>query len=296
MTDPAINDRLVAHYELDESSGGTAFDSAGGNDGDVQGPAQSAGEKTPNGESSYSFDGSDDAVVINNTGAGENQSNISVMALVNLDDTSSGRLINRDGKNVFQLLYDNGEYAARFSDDSRKNQRVYGGQIKTGTWQVVVATFNGSRTRLYVDGDQVASQSANSTSVTGSADQPMHLGANVNFDGTITSPYLDGSMGDARVYHKTLSGAEVQEITDNLLNPQAKKIGSVSINTENGTVKVPLYEPGNSGNNVHEVLRLKTGSGTGFIPLVNPSKATFPYLRVYTDTHGTLAFHDSTTV
>lgn len=72
------------------------------------------------------------------------------------------------------------------------------------------------------------------------------------------------------------------------------QIGTIKVQTQNnGTVSVPIFETGDSDSSVHEFLRVETASGTGFIPLVAPTEASFPYVRVQSQNSGIVAFHDS---
>lgn len=79
------------------------------------------------------------------------------------------------------------------------------------------------------------------------------------------------------------------------------QIGTVGIRTQShGIVDVPLYdaesvgmtEDGTVNDSVYSMLRVRTANGVGFIPLVDPSEASHPYLRVRTQNHGILAVHN----
>lgn len=54
-----------------------------------------------------------------------------------------------------------------------------------------------------------------------------------------------------------------------------------------------MFKVGDSGASIYESLRVRTSSGTGFVPLIDPADATYDELRVHTSSHGTLAVHDS---
>lgn len=71
------------------------------------------------------------------------------------------------------------------------------------------------------------------------------------------------------------------------------QIATAKIETQgSGTVTVPVFELGDSGSSVLEIFRLETGSGTGFIPLVDPANSNFPYLRVQSQNQGVVAVHN----
>jgi hypothetical protein len=61
------------------------------------------------------------------------------------------------------------------------------------------------------------------------------------------------------------------------------QIATVRIETKSGVTEVPVFEPGDSNPTVLEAWRIKTETGTGFIPLTDPAQAAFPFLRVQTE-------------
>lgn len=69
------------------------------------------------------------------------------------------------------------------------------------------------------------------------------------------------------------------------------QIGTVRLQTaNNGVVDVPVYALGDSGSSVYEYMRVETPSGIGFVPLVSPSDAAHPYVRVQSQS-GIVAVH-----
>lgn len=76
----------------------------------------------------------------------------------------------------------------------------------------------------------------------------------------------------------------------------ATQYGTIRLQTGAGTVSVPVFAAGSSGSSVYEFLRVGTPSGVGYIPLVDPADAAYPYLRIQTQNHGVLAVHDSSSV
>lgn len=71
------------------------------------------------------------------------------------------------------------------------------------------------------------------------------------------------------------------------------QIGTIRLQTQNnGTVDVPVFDVGDSGSSVYEFVRVQTAGGTGFIPVVDPADASFPYLRVQSQNQGVVAVHN----
>jgi hypothetical protein len=61
-------------------------------------------------------------------------------------------------------------------------------------------------------------------------------------------------------------------------------------------VSIPVFEAADAGSEVWDMLRVKTPSGTGFIPLAGTSDAAFPFVKVKTENQGVLAVHDSASI
>lgn len=75
------------------------------------------------------------------------------------------------------------------------------------------------------------------------------------------------------------------------------QIGTIRLQTQNnGTVSVPVFDTGDSGSSVYEFVRVQTAGGTGFIPLVDPADASFPYLRVQSQNQGVVAVHNESSL
>lgn len=76
------------------------------------------------------------------------------------------------------------------------------------------------------------------------------------------------------------------------------QIGTVEIDTQNnGTVQVPVFDTGDSGSDVYEMVRIQTGSGIGFIPVISDINASsYPYIRIQTENYGICALHNETSL
>ena len=74
------------------------------------------------------------------------------------------------------------------------------------------------------------------------------------------------------------------------------QIGTIKLETGSGPVEVPVFDTGDSGSDVYEFVRVQTSSGTGFIPVVEPADASFPYLRVQSQNQGIVAVHNEATL
>lgn len=71
------------------------------------------------------------------------------------------------------------------------------------------------------------------------------------------------------------------------------QIGTIQVQTQNsGVVDIPVFDTGDSGSSVYEFVRVQTATGVGFIPVVDPADASFPYLRVQSQNQGIVAVHN----
>lgn len=73
------------------------------------------------------------------------------------------------------------------------------------------------------------------------------------------------------------------------------QIGSISIKKESGVIRIPIYQLEDFSSDVVDSMRVETSTGTGAIPLVEPSSSEYPFLRVMTS-NGVYAVHDAATL
>lgn len=74
------------------------------------------------------------------------------------------------------------------------------------------------------------------------------------------------------------------------------QIGKIKLKLSGNIASIPVFETADAGGEVWDMLRVRTPSGTGFIPLAGTSNAAFPFFRVKTENHGVLAVHDSASI
>lgn len=65
------------------------------------------------------------------------------------------------------------------------------------------------------------------------------------------------------------------------------------VETSEGKVNLPVYEPSDIGEGVYDVVRVMTDGGAGVIPFSDPGDAAYEFLRVMTESNGVLAASDS---
>lgn len=213
----ATNQGLVLNYELDEGSGTVIFDSGTSGDFDatlvgnatwVSGLAGTALD--------FPGDGTADYAIVGTPGL-DLAANFTLEVMVNLDSLGGSQSfivygysdgawwgnwwIGLDGVN--QLLYgfyDDGDTGYRYTNsDNRGQLNVF------GHWYHVVVTYDGSETKLYVDGELINTHATGSVTPRGSTNYVM-LGRGTS---DTAQSYFNGQIEFARVYDRVLTAEEI---------------------------------------------------------------------------------------
>jgi hypothetical protein len=200
-----------ALYHFDENAGLNAFDSSPyNNKGTITGAAWATGKSV----TALSFDGIDDYVSVNDATSLQPQK-LSVEAWIkpnvnyNSGSPFSGFVIkNQNNSNAvgkgFYLGYISGTIVFWTADVAT----WYGAGLTTdlyaGSWYHLVATYNNSVYKLYVNGSQVASSSS-AHSITYDA-SPVWIGRSFNNAGNI---YFNGIIDETAIYSKALDQNEI---------------------------------------------------------------------------------------
>ncbi|MEO7922231.1 MAG: LamG domain-containing protein [Chitinophagaceae bacterium] len=132
----------------------------------------------------------------------------------------------RDGyPGYYVLRYSPGEYAKDCSDFDTVHQSFEGaayisGQnsqntfVQTGTWYILMFTFNKENARIYVDGEMISS--ASSKSKIGRNKEDLFLGKKDND----AFPYwFNGIMDEIRIYKRALGSKEILDLYNMLSKP-----------------------------------------------------------------------------
>ena len=198
---PVVSENgLVAHWKLDESSGSTAADSAGANDGAVYGnPTWTTGRVA----GALNLDGSGDYILGSSAGP-LTVGSVTVSAWVKVTGLTgvwNPVLTQHDAANdgcYFYIYEDEPAFTIRMGgvDAFASSPEAIG----WNEWHHLAGTNDGSTIRLYVDGS--AKASASSTGLTGT-DYDLYIGYDYS-----SSAYFSGLIDDVRIYNRTLSDYE----------------------------------------------------------------------------------------
>jgi hypothetical protein len=207
----------IAHWKLDETSGPTAVDSEGGNDGTLtSGPAWTPGLF----QGGLDFDGSNDYVdagTFDVSGSG-----ITMMGWFNAEAiaTDDGRIVSKaNGPNAVDAWWQ------LSTTDSGANRylrmRIKAGgttttfadssvNLVTDRWYFAVGTYDSASgdMKLYLDGVEVAS---GSHAVGGAVDVDPSVPVAIGANGT-AERFFNGILDDVRVYDRALSSDEIAEL------------------------------------------------------------------------------------
>lgn len=115
--------------------------------------------------------------------------------------------------------------------------------------------------------------------------------------GTDTVSYSDTGLSSNTNYYYRVSAYSSSSESSLSGESSAKTenpLGTIKLHTDSGIKSLPVFDPDDLGSGVYSMLRVKTPSGVACIPLTDPENATYPQIRVKTESYGILAIHDKT--
>ena len=137
---------LVSYWKLDTNNA-TQPDEVGGNDGTVTGATFTSSGKIGG---AYSFDGTGDYINIATTNGLDTPSNITISAWIKTSDLNGALFDKRDSSSDgYGMFIFNGYLHLRINANIQNSTGTY---ISDNVWHYVVATYDGTYIRLYVDG------------------------------------------------------------------------------------------------------------------------------------------------
>jgi hypothetical protein len=207
---------LVAHYPLDESSGSTATDAHGNNDGQLEnGPVWVSGPVN----GALSFDGIDDVVTIDHASAQDISSGYTFAAWVRHDVQSSGvrpALISKNNSGGWGTQFAIGRTSAggnvvggnvRMSVSHGQDEAFTGWAFPYQQWHHLAVVWDGDEADFYLNGTLEESVAMTTAPGTNTGDLSLGFGR-INW-----SPgYFVGQMDDVYLYNRTLSSSEITNL------------------------------------------------------------------------------------
>ncbi|MHC4159547.1 MAG: LamG-like jellyroll fold domain-containing protein, partial [Planctomycetota bacterium] len=209
---------LIGWWKFDESSGTTAYDSAGDNDGTlVNGPVWTVGQI----DGGLDFDGSNDYVNCGNafpSVAGSTTKTIMAWAKSDTADYSgqqgeTGRIVTlyrEPGNTAFSILA-RGNPATWQSIYRRSPDnvgRLYSEvNVSAGQWLHIALVQNGSNVSYYINGAEANSVN---DAIAPAISNPTNADVGGYWNGY--GGFFDGTIDDVRIYDKALSAGDIQQL------------------------------------------------------------------------------------
>lgn len=205
---------MVSHWKFDEGSGAIAYDSAGTNDGTVNGATWATGQI----DGALSFGGVDDYVDCASDMSLNNINSVSFWFKPKIKSGYDGCIISQYGTNADRWAFSVYEAATELHlfSDSYYLIKSDAGSVSPGNWYHAAITWDGSIGKMYIDGTQQTQ-----TTTTGFFDviDPEVLSIGIHFYNSIPStPYgFNGKIDDVMIFDIAVSAHEIQQLYNNAL-------------------------------------------------------------------------------
>lgn len=257
-----ITNGLLAHWQLDETSGTTAGDASGSLlNGTMQGGLD-ASTNSRNGKinTSLNFDGIDDQISLGDIDIAEGDTEVSVCAWVYVDSAS----ISKD-HDIFSDLTDPGGGAQGlllWVDDvalssgntdtitftvnpTLARAEAPSSSFVAREWTHLCGTFLANTyTRLFKNGEMIAEDTSPVSAVQSSASAASYIGRRGGPPGT---GFFQGKIDEVRVYNRALSRSEIQALFDLGNNDDSSLVGHWKLDELSGTNAVDSSGNSNTG-------------------------------------------------
>ncbi len=112
--------------------------------------------------------------------------------------------------NHYHLGLANNQYSFKVQTNSGQ-VTVTGGAAQLGEWVFVVATYDGTRVKIFINGQETGSADAQSLGSLAIDNNPITIGADIN-DGSLPldSEFFNGILDEVAVWNRALSSSEIQ--------------------------------------------------------------------------------------
>lgn len=201
---------LIAYWSFDEGSGGTAYDTSGkNNNGTITGPTYGLDRFGVAGKA-LAFDGADDFVsVADSADMRMTTGGTFAFWVYQTSMTSSPRIIDKSTdtsstNGYFFFLNGKANVRANGSSDASSGNNT----PPLNTWSFLVATFDASGKKVYMNGADVTASGGSNTVLPPNVAGEIRVG---NRAGATDRPFA-GRMDDSRVFNRALSANEVRSL------------------------------------------------------------------------------------
>ena len=197
-----LDQGLMAYWPFDEGEGDIIFDETGnGNDAGLYGPEWTEGKRS----FALRFDGVDDNVMIPHSASLMPTDAITLAAWVKIEGPAEGHygIIGKSGyRSGYRLLIHGTTKKVVFQLTGEKGYSVWSSTAVTDDqWHFIVATYDGSKMKLYIDGVKDPSEKERQG--------PLDVNTNSVMIGKPQYAF-NGLIDEVRIYHRALSEREIK--------------------------------------------------------------------------------------
>lgn len=208
----------MAWYRLDDGSGTTAADSAGGHDGTLNSPVWTTGKIF----GGLKLDGNNDYVSIPDDAAFHVTSAMTVAGWIkqtgNFPTSSTVCIILRKGDvnpNNWELCIANGHIEFNLDGNDGDGGGADGNTaLSKNVWHHVAGTWDGAKVRLYLNGALDNTPKSRAAPI-GTDTRAVYLGGRIGSTDVVT-----GSVDDVRFYNRCLTAAEIAALAQSSSKPK----------------------------------------------------------------------------
>jgi Ca2+-binding RTX toxin-like protein len=228
---PVSAANLIGYWKLDENGGGTAIDSAGGDNNGTHenGPVYTSGTPSisPN-PSAVDYDGSNDQTrVLNGSGGAFNFANSNFTVSTFLKTATGDRSVLGNFSNAQRgwglYVYASNRLNFFGYGTAGINDTSFPATVLDNQWHHVAGVYTRSGSNLtirtYFDGNLIGTNTANVGSIASNSD--------LLFGRYLLQPHFDGVLDDIRVYERALTGTEVDQLSDGCPSASSSSASSV---------------------------------------------------------------------
>ena len=213
---PSVLADIVSNWAFDEDTGSTAYDSAGGNNGNIVGATWTNGKIGK----ALSFNGSDNYVsVANNSSLAFTQTSGFTIAYWAkpagtlgdiLGNLNSSTHYNAFGYETQWDIYGRFFFSVESSQKSYSTIVTPNGSAPAGSWYFVAAVYDNRDMKIYLNGLLAGSGTFTGNAYNGGPDEGVTIGAR-SYDSTIEATY-SGIIDEVRIYNNALSAGDIQNL------------------------------------------------------------------------------------